>query len=569
MPSKPTLDDTNRDSEPIADWEVIEPDLADSELKAQGEFDSNDIVHREVERSLAPATEAKAKQSEDQSCHISEVTTKEQEILVFPVKDVGNDGGNDEKEQPYTAFSNKQVILIFIIIVYIGFLGPLSGNIYIPALPIMQNVFGLSTTAINATVSVFMAVFAVGPLIWASFADFGGRKILYMISLLLTVIVNILLAAVPVNTGALFFLRIMQAFASSSVMALGAGTVSDIKPPRVRGKAIAYFMLGPNMGPILAPIIAGLILMNGSYWRWLFGFTCILSGIGLFVVIFFLPETLRCVVGNGDPKWVDEELKKPDSWTNGFSKAGIRIFSDIGFLKPVSQAPEFLELYPRPPKPSLTVYWSLVKFPPVLLCSITTAILFAAYYAFSVTFSHFLREKYHLTNLQIGACYVCPGLALLLGSVTGGHLSDYFRHVWLKSHPGESFPGEKRLLLQIWGLLLNICGCIGYGWSIQFQYHLAVVLVFSFFTAFGMTWCSNTSMTYLTECIPRRAAGTVAVGSFFRNLAAGISSVIIMKLCDEMGVGWCFTGLAFCDLASLAGIVYLITNGRKWGPAIH
>ncbi|SCV03028.1 LAME_0H07140g1_1 [Lachancea meyersii CBS 8951] len=548
-------------AEEIAEWQLVNTELHDSQTSIEAKPATRGVAKSDkVDTSEGPMiTEFKSLEGVN---GFTSDNTPENGAKVEPSMEL--DFPEGDKPPCYSAFSERQTFIIFVVIVYIGFLGPLSGNIYIPALPILQNVFNLSATAINATVSVFMAVFAVGPLIWASFADFGGRKILYMISLLLTVTVNVLLAAVPANTGALFFLRIMQAFASSSVMALGAGTVSDIRSPKERGKGIAYFMLGPNMGPILAPIISGLILMHGSYWRWLFGFTSIMSGVGLLMVMVFLPETLRCIVGNGDPKWIDPELKSGKYERKRVVKGNVLICSDIGILKPVSESPEFQKLYPRPPKPSLTVYWSLITFPPVLVCSLTTAILFAAYYAFSVTFSHFLRERYHLSNLQIGACYVCPGIALLLGSLTGGHLSDYFRLVWVKRHPNETFPGEKRLILQLWGLLLNICGCVGYGWSIEFHHHLAIVLVFSFFTAFGMTWCSNTSMTYLTECIPKRAAGTVALGSFFRNLAAGISSVIIIKLCDELGVGWCFTGLAFCDIASMAGIVYLITNGSRW-----
>ncbi|SCU91901.1 LAMI_0E07822g1_1 [Lachancea mirantina] len=471
----------------------------------------------------------------------------------------------------YTVFSKRQRVLIFFIIIFVGFLGPLSGNIYIPALPLLQTVFHISATAINATVSVFMAVFAVGPLFWASFADFGGRKLLYMISLTLAVIINVLLAAVPANTGALFALRILQAFASSSVMSLGAGTISDISPPKQRGKSIAYFMLGPNMGPIVAPIIAGLILMRGNHWRWLFGLTSILSAIGLVLVLLLLPETLRCVVGNGDARWrasnqAPELVKTEDYRNTAEMKLKVKFASDIGIMKPVSNSAEFRKLYPRPPKPSFRGYWALIKFVPVTVCSVTTAILFASYYAFSVTFAHFLSQDYHLTNLQIGACYVCPGVALLLGSVIGGHLSDYFRKMWLKYHEGQEFPSHKRLLLQVWGLLVNICGSVGYGWSIQFHHHLAVVLVFSFLTAFGMTWCSNASMTYLTECMPKRAAATVAIGSFFRNLAAAISSVIVIKLCDAMGTGWCFSGLAFCSVVAMLGIIYLIQYGARWAP---
>jgi MFS family permease len=41
-----------------------------------------------------------------------------------------------------------------------GFFGPLAGNIYLPALPVLQRVFGVGETAMNATVSSFMFVFA-------------------------------------------------------------------------------------------------------------------------------------------------------------------------------------------------------------------------------------------------------------------------------------------------------------------------------------------------------------------------------------------------------------------------
>lgn len=38
-----------------------------------------------------------------------------------------------------------------------------------------------------------------------------------------------LLAAVPANYGALIVLRVVQAFGSSAVVSLGAGTVADVR----------------------------------------------------------------------------------------------------------------------------------------------------------------------------------------------------------------------------------------------------------------------------------------------------------------------------------------------------
>ncbi|AGO14052.1 AaceriAGR195Wp [[Ashbya] aceris (nom. inval.)] len=465
-------------------------------------------------------------------------------------------------DPPYTAFSRLQRSVIFAVIIFIGFLGPMAGNIYIPALPILEQDFNVSTTTINTTVSVFMAVFSVGPLLWALHADFGGRKLLYVLSMGLNVIVNVLLAVTPAKIGALFVLRVLQAFASSSALSLGAGTVSDITPPKNRGKAIAYFMLGPNAGPILAPIIAGLILFDNDRWRWLFGFTSIMAGVGFLLVCIFLPETLRCIVGNGDVRWrlagfaegrFDDYMRQPK----------LLLMKNFGIQHPVSTSPEFRRLYPRPPKPSLKTYWEIVKEPNLTICSVSTALMFATYYGFSVTFAHYLKLDYGFSNLAIGACYACPGVALMTGSILGGHISDRFRRKWVAKNPDKTFPSYNRLISQVFGICVSMAGCIGYGWGIQFHYHIAIVLFFSFLMALGMTWCSNSTMTYLTESNPKRAAGTIAVSNSFRNIAAAISSAIIFKLCNVMGVGWCFTGLGLIDLLSMLSVYYLIRNGRE------
>lgn len=42
-----------------------------------------------------------------------------------------------------------------------GFFGPLTGAIYLPSLVLFQDIFKVSATAINATVSIYMVVFAI------------------------------------------------------------------------------------------------------------------------------------------------------------------------------------------------------------------------------------------------------------------------------------------------------------------------------------------------------------------------------------------------------------------------
>lgn len=471
----------------------------------------------------------------------------------------------EEYTPPYSALSKFQIGSILLIIIYIGFLGPVTGNIYIPALPLLQREFNTSTSTINGTVAAFMAVFAVGPFLWAVQADFGGRKFLYIVSLVIAVVANILLAAVPKHVSSLYILRVFQAVGTSAVIPLGVGTVSDLISPKNRAKGISYFMLGPNMGPILGPIIGGLILMNGDSWRWLFGFTSITTGIALIAVIIFLPETLRCIVGNGDPRWKNDPQFPQSKYAEKLigSEAAptpevhLQLFANLGPQKPVNNTQLFTKLYPRPPKPTWRSYYVTFLELRVLICSMSTAILFASYYSFSVILSHELHSRFHFNNLEIGACYVCPGVGLLCGSLSGGHLSDY-----LKKKSKHWIP-ENRLWFQIWGLVFSMAGCFGFGWAIQKKLHIVVILLFSFLLAFGMTWCSNATMTFLTEMDRKKMATLVSISSFFRNAAAAVASAIVFKLNEKMGTGWCFTGLAFCDCATILGIVYLMIEGRK------
>lgn len=92
-----------------------------------------------------------------------------------------------------------------------------------------------------------------------------------MTSLMIYIVANILLAAVPANLAALFILRIVQGFGAASVLSLGAGTVADITEPKKRASSMSIVLLGPQLGPVLGPLLGGAITGSGS-WRWIFGF---------------------------------------------------------------------------------------------------------------------------------------------------------------------------------------------------------------------------------------------------------------------------------------------------------
>ncbi|KAK0736371.1 major facilitator superfamily transporter, partial [Apiosordaria backusii] len=437
----------------------------------------------------------------------------------------------------YTDFPPLRRKFILSVITIAGFFGPLAGGIYLPALPVLEKEFNASATAINVTVSVFMMTFAFGPLFWSSFADWKGRRPLYLISLAIYILANVLLASVPANYGALVFLRVLQAFGSSSVVSMGAGSVADITEPKKRAFAMSIFLMGPQCGPVLGPVLGG--ALAEANWRWIFGFLAISGGILWLVIMFYLPETLRARVGGG------------------------RIYTErpIFFWPPSISSPlaPSWERGPPPPIPTLKGYWNLFIYPPIGIVTLNTAMLYSTYFAIAVQLPTELSQRYKWGPSGIGAGFLAVGIAMIVGSLLGGRASDWRRARAVKQLPeGTKIDPEFRLVDQIWGVLVCVLGTVLYGWLVDGTKHPAGVLFATFLTGFGMNWVFVTTTAFLTECVAQQAAGAFALGNLLRNPGAAIASVITPTLVVKMGSGWCFTGLALLDLLLVGSAVILL-----------
>ncbi|RAK81745.1 putative bicyclomycin resistance protein [Aspergillus fijiensis CBS 313.89] len=444
----------------------------------------------------------------------------------------------------YTVLSPQRQRLILTLVTIAGFLGPFAGNIYLPALPVLEDAFHVTATEINVTVTVFMVVFAFGPLFWSSFADRGGRRPLYLSSLLVYIAANILLAVIPANYGALIVLRIVQAFGSAAVVSLGAGTVADITEPKKRGRAMSYFLFGPQCGPIFGPLIGGAIAGNTS-WRWIFGFLAISGAVLWLALLFFLPETLRARVGNGglyaDKSW----LLWPPRWISPEAEESAR-----GLL---------------PPKPTLHGYWRLFSYPPIGIACVNTALLYSSYFCIAIQLPSALEGVYGWSTSAVGAGYVVVGVAMIIGSMAGGRFSDWQRTRLEQKLGAQRVTPEMRLDDQIWGLGVASVGLICFGFFVRYSIHPAATLIATFLVGFGMSWMFVASNSFLTFCVAQQAAGAFALGNMLRSPGAAVAAVVVGPLVQRMGWGYCFLGLALLDLLAVGSmLVVLRTQSPRW-----
>lgn len=151
---------------------------------------------------------ANVSQHNDSSSQSSNHSAKEP-VTTAEVKDVEKTSVPDPTPA-YTAFAPSRQMLIVLIATAAGFFSPLCGAVYLPSLILFEKIFSTTSTVINASVSVYWAVFGVAPLFGAAASDYGGRKTIYITSLAVFLVVNGLLAALPPTVGGLFTLRVFQ-----------------------------------------------------------------------------------------------------------------------------------------------------------------------------------------------------------------------------------------------------------------------------------------------------------------------------------------------------------------------
>jgi DHA1 family bicyclomycin/chloramphenicol resistance-like MFS transporter len=199
---------------------------------------------------------------------------------------------DNKQEQESARSAGTGLILTF---GFLSAMAPLSVDIYLPALPMLQTTFGADEGRTLLTLSAFLIGFGVGQLFIGPLSDRFGRKRPLLAGLLLYLIASIGCALAP-SISAVIVWRFLQALGGCAVPVMVQAMVRDLFDRDQGARVFSLNMLVMGVAPIAAPLIGGQVLLWLD-WRAIFW---VLAAFGVLALAgaAALPETLTQVRRN-------------------------------------------------------------------------------------------------------------------------------------------------------------------------------------------------------------------------------------------------------------------------------
>lgn len=169
-------------------------------------------------------------------------------------------------------------------------LGPLSVDMYLPALPAMQIALNTTVSQMHLTLSAYLFGFAVFHLICGPLADRYGRKPILIYGTTIFVLASVGCSRADTIDELLLF-RVLQGVGACVGPTLARAIVRDIFGPTRAAKALSTLAMLMAVAPAVAPTLGGAMLLVLP-WSSIFIFLALYGLASIFLVQRYLQETL-------------------------------------------------------------------------------------------------------------------------------------------------------------------------------------------------------------------------------------------------------------------------------------
>jgi DHA1 family bicyclomycin/chloramphenicol resistance-like MFS transporter len=171
----------------------------------------------------------------------------------------------------------------------ISLIGPMVIHLYFPVIPVVKAALRLTDAEAQLTFSVAVFSMAFATLAYGALSDRYGRRPLLLSGLAIFLFGSVITFAAD-SVATMVIGRSLQAIGAACGVTLVRAIASDVYGAAQLVKAIAYLSMFYTLGPMVSPIVGGLLIdMLG--WRSVFGFALLVGCILLIGASIAIPET--------------------------------------------------------------------------------------------------------------------------------------------------------------------------------------------------------------------------------------------------------------------------------------
>lgn len=413
--------------------------------------------------------------------------------------------------------------------------------------PQLISYFGFSQEVATLSLSIWVAGYCLGPLIFGPLSERLGRKPVFVVSILFYTGFNVG-CALSKNTASILVFRFLGGVFGAAPLTNSGGCIADVWNAKSRGIAMSLFSIAPFAGPAVSPIISGAIQVTGTDWRWMFWVCAIFSGVCLILVIFTLKESYAPVI---------------------LQRKAQRIRKETG--QDYYKSP--LDMHPLVAKHLLH---DTLLFPFVMLVQEPILLAMALYLGFVYGIIYLLfgaypiiYEEVHGFNALITGIMFLP---LFLGGVVGVLVyilifnPRYVRKMEEYAKEGKGrVPPEERLLIVCVAAPCLVISFFWIGWTHYKSISFWSPMIGGSLLGFAILLVFLGLFNYIVDAYLAKAASGLAGNTVVRSAFGAGFPLFTAQMFKKLGVSWACSLLGFLALLLLPIPFVLV----KYGPKIR
>lgn len=183
----------------------------------------------------------------------------------------------------------KPPVRLFVLLIAISAIGPLSLNIVMPALPGIAAALRTDFASVQLILSFYLICMAVSQLALGPLSDRFGRRPVLIGGLVLAVITSFA-AMLATTISTLVVARGLQAFGASAGIVIGRAIIRDLYQRDQAASMIGWVTMVIMVVPMIVPWVGGL-LQSTLGWEAIFACIGVFAACVLTFVVLALPET--------------------------------------------------------------------------------------------------------------------------------------------------------------------------------------------------------------------------------------------------------------------------------------